>query len=408
MSAWILTKAGVIEACVKGRTFSVQPDHPMYTECLSFIRSEDYDRFAAIANVEDAIQLLLNFDDPNIKIAVKNGNVFYKFNETDIPVNNYLTQNLLSFMRSKLPIRPVILFLENLMQNPSTRAVKELFGFLQHKGLPLTQDGCFLGYKRVQADWTDIRSGMIVNTPGTRVPEMLRNMCDDNWGVDCSEGYHVGSLEYVRTFHNDDAGTHVVIVKVNPKDVVSVPREESTKMRCTVYEVVDEYDQELKNHLPYSLYDAKSLQPVEVGGELVTLIQKAVPTTFHECDEPKGIFSQYGDDDFEDEDDIFDEDEEDQDDEDDEIEDSFDDEDQDEEFVISQAVINWVVKWLEDKNISTEYLNHSEVQAAIKENDGIGILQALYGAVVEADDKQAKQVLTDRYYRGELMNLLQG
>lgn len=147
---------------------------------------------------------------------------------------------------------PLLKFLDNLMDNPSRRSVNELYSFLEHGNMPITPDGHFLGYKSVRPDMTDHYSGKFDNNIG-QVLEMPRNaVCDDaNHG--CSYGFHVGSLEYATNFGGSDR--KVVIVKVNPADVVSVPHDcDFQKMRTSRYEVVGTYDAPLPNNY-YDGYD---------------------------------------------------------------------------------------------------------------------------------------------------------
>ena len=67
--------------------------------------------------------------------------------------------------------------------------------------------------------------------------EMERNKVDDNRDVTCSYGFHIASFDYADTFQ---AG-RMMIVKVNPKDVVSVPSDHGNqKCRVSRYEVVGE------------------------------------------------------------------------------------------------------------------------------------------------------------------------
>jgi hypothetical protein len=129
------------------------------------------------------------------------------------------------------------------MNNPSKRATEELYDFLMHKNLPITDDGCFLAYKRVNADWTDLYSNAIDNSIG-QIVKMSRRKVDDNREMGCSDGLHVGALEYVEGY---GSGGHVLVVKVNPEHVVSVPSDhDCTKVRCCEYEVLSEFKGELK------------------------------------------------------------------------------------------------------------------------------------------------------------------
>ena len=129
------------------------------------------------------------------------------------------------------------------MDNPSGRAVNELYGFLEHRALPITEDGCLLAYKSVREDWTDWWSGTIINKVGEKV-SIGRNRVDDNCDMGCSYGLHAGTIDYVSGYHGTSG--HTVIVKINPKDVVSVPLDlDCAKIRVCSYEVVDVYEGEL-------------------------------------------------------------------------------------------------------------------------------------------------------------------
>jgi hypothetical protein len=132
--------------------------------------------------------------------------------------------------------------LENLMSNPSARAISELYDFLEHRALPITEDGYFLAYKSVRSDFKDKYSGTIDNSVGKTV-EFPRNKVDDDRAHECSYGLHVGALAYSGPggWYNS-ASDKVVIVKVNPKDAVSVPQDHNAqKLRVCKYEVVSLY-----------------------------------------------------------------------------------------------------------------------------------------------------------------------
>lgn len=131
-------------------------------------------------------------------------------------------------------------FWEKLQRNPSMRSVQQLWTFLQHEGIPLTSDGCFLAYKGVRQDYKDQHSGTCDNSPGA-VHEMPRNQISDDPNEACHVGFHVGALEYARTF-----AARVVICKVDPENVVCVPYDANAqKMRVCKYEVIGNYGSQL-------------------------------------------------------------------------------------------------------------------------------------------------------------------
>lgn len=82
---------------------------------------------------------------------------------------------------------------------------------------------------------------------------MKREAVDANADVHCSKGLHVGALAYSGPggwyWSNGD---RVVICKINPRDVISVPNDHNgQKMRVCEYEVVAEYEYDLTE----ALYD---------------------------------------------------------------------------------------------------------------------------------------------------------
>ncbi|QDJ96309.1 protein rIIB [Xanthomonas phage Xoo-sp13] len=152
------------------------------------------------------------------------------------PIHGALTDRILAVLEEAGNVAPLLTFLENLMQNPSKRAVDELYSFLSKCDLPITDDGHFLAYKRVRSDYTDVHSGTFDNSVG-KICEMPRNAVDDDRNRTCSAGLHFCSKSYLAHF----GGERIVVVKINPADVVSIPADyNDAKGRCWRYEVVDE------------------------------------------------------------------------------------------------------------------------------------------------------------------------
>ena len=250
IEAAIVTDTGAISVIIDGKSHVADKDHPRYAKIKEALNENDADRILQLINVSSAIN---DYVSSSGKVSISNGVLHYKFSEVDSrPIANSLVDRIVSMMREGFRPDPIVLFLENLMQNPSHRALNELYPFMvgrQHyRPLPITQDGYFLAYKAVRSDFLDWHKGVVDNTPPVpggppRIIEMPRNLVDDDWGVDCSEGYHVGSLSYLASFHQNEGKR--IVVKVNPRDVVSVPRSETNKCRVCRYEVLYEYTDEL-------------------------------------------------------------------------------------------------------------------------------------------------------------------
>lgn len=144
-----------------------------------------------------------------------------------------LSKRILNYQELDLPYDSLLKFWDNVKLNPSFNSRKMLFDFLQHNGHPLTEDGCFIAYRGVTNEFKDCRTGTFDNSIGS-VCEMDRSLVDDNPENTCSSGLHVACHDYANSF-----GSKTVEVKVNPKDVVAVPRDyNGTKMRVCKFEVV--------------------------------------------------------------------------------------------------------------------------------------------------------------------------
>jgi hypothetical protein len=245
--AVLISSTGVLTVVLDGKTYNVAKDHPNYNNILAAIRNSDWDDFASLADVAASVR---NFIAPsNGKVTLENGQVCYN----GAVLHNSITDRIVSLMRKGFPVTPMLRFLENLMQNPSKRAVDELYGFLEVGNLPITEDGHFLAFKNVQADWYSSRGnvnikpikgkvndqGQIFNGVGEEI-EIARNQVDENKDRTCSDGLHFCSQDYLQHF-SCGSGTHTVIVKLNPRDVVSIPADyHDTKGRCCRYTVVAE------------------------------------------------------------------------------------------------------------------------------------------------------------------------
>lgn len=242
---------------VDGTSLAIRHDSPLFEAAIEAFKAEEWEKLYGLMHPETAIQkVAVKFG----KIAVADGLVTYDGEE----VNNVAVQRILSFIEEGLDILPLVKFLDKLMKNPSRRSVQELYKFLEVCQLTLTENGNFLGYKAVNSDFYSItsgvaklikgtaRQGQIYNGVGETI-EIARNAVDDDANRGCSYGLHVGTLSYASSFGR--RGGKLLIVEVNPADVVSVPHDCSyAKLRTAAYKVVDEFTGELTNLVYPSRY----------------------------------------------------------------------------------------------------------------------------------------------------------
>lgn len=388
---FIRTNSGAISAFVGGKAINVPPDHRFYKEILEAIRAGDKEEFIKFADLGNSIEKYAATAVGNslasyLLVTVAGGMVYYKGQV----IHNAVAERIIQFMAENLPAEPLILFLENLMQNSSRHSVEQLYRFLENQKLPITEDGCFLGYKRVKDDWFDFHSGTIDNSIG-KVIEIERNLVDDDFSHDCSYGLHVGSIDYVRGFNS---GGHVLVVKVNPRDAVAVPAEDHTKIRVCRYEVLEEADPELLG-LDKACYSAGLNTPVTPSFARDDEDDDDDYEDDYEDDDccPEcGCEECHCDDDDCDDEEYYDDD------------DHFEDEDEDEESIVPRTL----VAWANDNDIDPNYfVENNKIRNAVANKDGVSVLQYLYGYAMDAGDSVLQDILENPTKKTELIKLVQ-
>jgi hypothetical protein len=233
MIPYILTDNS-LTIVVDGKALTMENSNPSFNEAKKLLSQEKYDELPDLFDTPMAVE---KFAEGNI--SVSDGEVRYN-NEV---IHNHVVGRILDFMRQGLPYKPLVRFLDKLMDNPSRRAVNELYAFLEHKAMPLTPDGNFLAYKGVRSDYTDWHSGTCPNKVGDVNEMPRRNVCDDA-NIGCSYGFHAGSLDYARHYGN---GGHLMVVEIDPSDVVSVPLDcDQQKLRTAKYKVVSHFEKKLE------------------------------------------------------------------------------------------------------------------------------------------------------------------
>ncbi len=228
---------GTISIMIDGKMKPVDTAHGNYDAIKNAIIACQWDIIPNLINIKEQVESAIQSSATAGKVTIENGEVFYN----NKAIHNTLTERIIDMARQGFDIGYMVKFLENLMKNPSYRAVNELYGFLESGSIPITENGTFLAYKKIRNNWTDIHSGTFDNSIGA-VCEMPRNMVDEDSSRTCSAGLHVCSYDYLAHFSRDN-NDRVVICEINPADVVSIPADyNNTKMRVCKYTVIGEVE----------------------------------------------------------------------------------------------------------------------------------------------------------------------
>jgi hypothetical protein len=239
---YLIANDGNVTAIVGGQTYNFGKAHPNYNKLVNHLHNKNIEHFEAcydiVSHINSYCEGYVNCD---------NGTLSWD----GIKMPDMFTGTILDMVKQGFPFEPMLNFLDNMSQNPSDHAIIELFDFMENKNMPITMDGCFLAYKAVGPDFKDIYSRTFDNSVGS-VCSVPRNEVDKNRDNGCGRGLHVGAIDYAKSYGginiddnngDGDDGNQLVICKVNPRDVVSVPTDHKfQKLRTCRYEVVAKFD----------------------------------------------------------------------------------------------------------------------------------------------------------------------
>lgn len=259
---------------VNGTPNVVSVDHPMYKQIDLSLAHNDAERAVGYLNVPVMIRQL---SGDFLSINEDGSALSYQGHE----ISTEAASTVLRMIHEDMPFLPLLNWLGKVVKNPSYRAQCELYPFMHRKvhrlngefvPLPITADGDFLAYKAVRDDWMDWHSNSYCNKPGETL-RMPRSRVDDDCRNTCSNGFHVGSLAYVKDFHPGQS--RIVVTAQSPEHVVSIPADaDGTKCRVCEYTVLREFEKELVSPV-YILkqepqYELPSLTPVQPTSPVLT------------------------------------------------------------------------------------------------------------------------------------------
>jgi len=249
-----------------GTTETVNDSHPNFPEIVGALISkpEGYEEIVyELANIPATVAR--KFQDLSDRVTTDGTDIFFDGD----PVHNALSQEIIKRLRedaqraadffsgkantdsvrSEKSWQALVKFLENLQQNPNENSRESLYRFIIQHGLTIDKDGYLIAYKGLEADFGSVNkgygivdgeevNGTLYNKPGS-VIRFPRKDVDSNSAVGCSQGLHAGTHAYASGWNRGK----LVAVRINPRDVVSVPDDSSfSKLRTCQYEVLHEVD----------------------------------------------------------------------------------------------------------------------------------------------------------------------
>lgn len=229
---------------------TVPSTHPQFARLVEYLTNTPADEVdetfvQRLVNPAESISEVLSVITD--RLVYRHNNLFFD----GVALNNALGRQILARLENgDDDWERFVRFLINLDANPSYRAQQALFTWIDRNGLTITPEGNLIGYKGVNNDGTSSHSGpnnyidgVLLGEPGRdyHVPHEIgtvvskrRADVDDNPGLACSTGLHVGTKEYAESF-----APRLLTVEFSPADVVSIPDSDlDYKIRVCSYKVV--------------------------------------------------------------------------------------------------------------------------------------------------------------------------
>lgn len=220
-------------------------DHPNFKQITEYLTAgnDDADRLRGMFDV--SVSLAGHFKYLSERVAAHHGYIYLDGDR----LHNALTETIVRFMADgQQDVMPLVNFMEKVEQNPNQHSKENLFRWLEKHDFAIDVDGDFYAYKAVRGDGLSehggtamvngkVINGRIPNQKGT-VVEMPRSAVQHDPKVGCHTGLHAGNWRYAKTFIS---GGRIMLVKINPRDVVSVPTDSNDeKLRVCRYKVIEQ------------------------------------------------------------------------------------------------------------------------------------------------------------------------
>ena len=190
------------------RMFVIDRDHPNFKTARAAIMAEDWEN---VRRAMDIPATIFKHSEGDIQFLA--GILRYK----DEKINNAIASRILDLIQVNSNFKPLMRLLDRVMTADATRCHPDpLYLFLCENQLPITPEGRFLAYRRIEAN--------------TYSPDRAADVLADDGEMKADpenpHAFHVGSREYAQSL---GPRGHVAIVEIDPADIVHVPAEEDAQ-----------------------------------------------------------------------------------------------------------------------------------------------------------------------------------
>jgi hypothetical protein len=232
-----------VTAFIGGDCLVATADHPNFDRIIEAVTSAYPNEDDVRGMFDMSVGIGARFLPLSERVSVHSGRIYLDHVEVD----NALTKAIAAFYaEGQDNFSPLVAFMEKIEMNPNEHSREMLFTWLTKHKFSICPDGDFIAYKGISQDNKSsssgraivngvLHDGRIPNLAGTII-EMPRDEVQHDPKVGCHTGLHVGNWRYASNF-----ASKTIRVKVNPRDVVSVPSDSNDeKMRVCRYKVMEQ------------------------------------------------------------------------------------------------------------------------------------------------------------------------
>lgn len=234
-----------VSAFLGGKLLIADQNHPNFQNILAGVVADE-DESVLLGMFDITFVIGQRFDRLSDRLSASNGRIYFDGEEA----HGALVDTILRFQQEGHDFLPLVNFFEKMQANPNPHSIVHAYRWLSTKNFTILPDGDVLAYKTVDDEWMSITAGRAIvdgvwvegkipNRVGSIIA-MPRNEVEFDPAQGCSVGLHAATYSFARSFH---VGGHMLALKINPVNIVSVPTESAdAKMRVCSYEVMAEVD----------------------------------------------------------------------------------------------------------------------------------------------------------------------
>lgn len=232
--------------------------HPHWQQILEGVRAGDESVFELF---DVRTGLARRFQNLSERVSYNGTDILF---DGDVIHSVLANQVLRALESSEADYKPLVNFWEKLESNPNEHSKKQAYDWLATHDFKITESGDVVGYKGVrqvsenvfESTWAstlwDVPSGFVNGQPVPALSRIRQSVGDvvtmprtevkHDPNVACSRGLHIGDWSFASTY-----GNAVLEVHFNPRDIVSIPRDEQArKARVSRYKVMNVVTAEYK------------------------------------------------------------------------------------------------------------------------------------------------------------------